>query len=213
VSENLEFAGLGIGPTEPGLQVGSLDISDSISFTGNAKHVPFVDYGHAFMPNLFDEDIRAGQDLYLIIKPVISQKTFFTPDRNGLQVPTHIQPHQLFCDTIFYTNKANIQPRYCSNTVELYKQNRGQTPLHDICYIDWILDTREKDPKHYIGELKPGMLWKLGRAYNQEFARFTTSSRSSSVRQKEPLPFDVDYNTAYKKMEVQLDPKRIFSYA
>lgn len=205
IAKELDFCGVGFGPVDPSLQIGTADMGNSARYSGHAKQVPMVVQGHCFMPNLWETKLRAGQDLFVILKPRIPGKRFYNTAGETMVVPSDIRDWDTIPDFSFYTNEVNKPPVFCSDNTALFENKGGQPPLHDRSYIDWECDA---DGKIRCGELKDGLVWKLGRVYSLQTSRAANTSRLT-IKSSDPLQWARDYNT-FPMMEVQLDPQRIY---
>jgi len=213
IKANLDFLGPAFGESDPGLQVGNIDITSDVTYTGNSKHVPVAIYGEAMMPMLFDEDLFPGQSLYMYIKGVRPQKDFGNPKQVGMRVPPEVCDWDIVPDVFFYSRQSNQEPPYLSDSTELYKCEGGQPPLADRAYIEWEYDSRlpiatQRRPQ--VGKVKQALLWKIGRNYNRETAFNSQGNSRLQTKAKEPLPFSINFN-ALPKMEFQVDIKKILA--
>jgi hypothetical protein len=215
IVQNLEFAGVGIGPVEPGLQIGTADMTTSMKYSGNSKQVPFVAMGRCFVPNLWECQLRAGQDLYIGIKPrKIKGGKSYNELGDPKNVPTGIEDYHTCPDFFFYTHPANRPPPYCTDQSKALDEAKGnQPPLTDRAYIDWtVTEDSMTKVKTYEGEIKDAIVWKIGRVYRLEQSRNTVRSVGTSriyEKSQEPLSFEKDYRT-YPMIEIQLDPTRVY---
>ena len=215
IREHFDFIGPAFGETDPGTQVGSIDITDSVTYTGNSKHVPVAIYGEAMMPMVFDEDLFPGQTLYMYIKGVKPQRDYATPSQVALKVPEIVDDFDIVPDILFYSRQTNLPPPRTTDLTELYKCEGGQPPLTDRCYIEWNFDERfsaSRQKKPVMGKLKEGPLWQIGRNYNRESAFNSNGVSRLNTKQKEPLPFSINFN-ALPKMEIQVDIERILAHS
>ena len=207
IAENLDFAGIGIGPVEPGLQIGSADMTSSAKYSGHSKQVPLVVEGNCFIPNLWECELRAGQDLYIGIKPRKPGKKFYNQLGEPLQISDDIKDTDLIPDFFFYTHPSNKPPPRCSNLSVLLEGKGDQPALTDRCYIEWTVD---QSTGEMTGELKDGIVWKIGRVYRGETGRSVVGGTSRfNEKPQEPLTFTKDYRT-YPLIEIALDPKRVY---
>jgi hypothetical protein len=205
IAKELDFSGIGIGPVDPSLQVGTADMGNTAKYTGHAKHVPAVHHGHCVMPNLWNTALRAGQDLFVIVKPRLVKNNYYNPSGEVMALPSTYKDYDTIPDFMFYTNVDNKPPVRCSdNTAELEGKG-GQPPLYDRSYIDWDCD---KSGNPVRGTLKDALVWKIGAVYSMQTSRAANVSRLN-VKPAEPLAFERDYNT-FPMMEVFLNPSRVY---
>ena len=207
IAKDLEFLGIAIGPADPSQQVGTLDMNGSTKYSGSSKQLPVVVNGHIILPNLWDVNVRAGQDLYIIIKPRLLDKQYFDPSGNLVAQATDNKVTDTVPDVIFYTNPHNKPPPYHSDNTALSKLTGGQPPLYDRAWIEWICDAQGKIIR---GELRDGLVWRIGRVYNTYTVRSVTHGRLNNTPSA-PLPFAKNYNKAgYEEIEIMVDSKRIY---
>lgn len=212
IAENLEFAGLGAGPTDPSLQVGTFEMQDSMHYSGSQKQVPFIFNGNAFMPKVFQQDLDISTPLYMIIKGVCPPPKFYNPAGDGLTVPKSICKTDLVPDVIFFASPAHRAPMYNSDPSALYRRKGEQPPLDDLSYIEWSLDPRTKDITNYVmAEMKTGLLWSIGHNYNSETSAFDHASSKNLRAVTAPLPFHDDYGKNCDLMQIYVNPKRVYA--
>ncbi len=204
--EEFDFAGVGFGDIEPGLQIGNADMGDSQRFSGAAKQVPLVARGHCFVPNLWETGLRTGQHLFIIMKPRLPGKAYYTATGDSNQMPTDIADTDTIPELIFYTHPENRPPIYCSDYSALLECKGGQPPLYDRSYIEWEVGP---DKKTIVkGQLRDAVVWDIGRVYSTQSSRQSTGSRLA-IKSTEPLAFTRDYRS-FPMLEVQLDPQRVY---
>jgi len=213
IEKNLDICGILFGETSPEVQVGNVELSNAVAFAGSAKNLSVMVDGDAYMANVFSNKIMPGQDLYLMIKPQKPQRQYANPRMHTFQVSADIKDWHLIPDLVFYTTPGGGEPPYMSSMDELYACDpTKQPPLTDRGYIEWSYDSRKKTDinteRPQIGTLKQGILWHLGKAYNEEFPIVDVYDRNTP-RPQQPLAFQ-DFSTM-DKLQFQVCIEKIMA--
>lgn len=216
IDTNLELGGVLFNDTSPETQVGTMEVTNSVAFSGLAKEAAVMVEGDCYMPMLFSNKIMPSQGLYMMIKPQKPQRQYANPLMQTFQVPSDIKDWHLIPDLVFYTTLGGGEPPYLTSMDDLlYKRDPTmQPPLTDRAYIEWGYDERENvnmaTRLPYVGELKQAILYKIGKAYNME-SPITDNSYRGVPRPQDPLPF-ADFS-AMKKMQFDVHVDKIYANA
>lgn len=203
VRENLAFIGTAYSGSEPsiGPRVGLP--TDGMAYTGGFMMQNCVFQGMGTIPNFWGA-LAQNQKLYLIIKPMVMESTYYTAQGTPVKVPASIlAKKRLVLDVCFYTSVNNAPPSCCTDASLLLKADGGQPPIDDAAWIDW---RRDSDGNILYGTLERGIVIEIGSAYHSEVDS-RQQPHAPGPRVAERLPWNMDYNTLYKPMEVRFNIK------
>lgn len=199
----IEFAGVSYGSPTPHAANGSLQTSMSVLSVKN-QIVPTVTDGHAFFPNYFNKDIRNGQELYMIIKPIEAQyaSRFLSP--YGDSKSSSLGQNDLVIDIQFYTNSSGRPPLAISSIDALKLITSGsqpqQPPLESSTYIDVV-----KNGKDYDYELKQGLVYSIGKSLHDYPMRPMYMSTAG-----QGLPPEMQSGITTSMIEIALKIRRLY---
>jgi hypothetical protein len=197
VADNLAFCGLGFGENTPDMKASGGREGEWSDFTGAGKSMPFVNYGQAFMPNLFGH-VEAGDALYMIIKPIASNFAAGLVNPLGEGVgKSKLTSSDLVIDTVFYSSSDRAPPP----AADIMSGTNGvieQPPLQ----------TRTYAAQHPDGsfEAKSGIVYFLGRSMK----RYNGPGPYRQNLQRDDRPEMMTHINQLDKMEIQLDVNLLF---
>lgn len=196
VADNLTFAGLGWGESTPDMKDSSGREGEWGDFTGIGKAVPFVNYGQAFMPNLFGH-VEAGDSLYMILKPIPANFAagLVNPLGEGIG-KSKLTSDDLVIDTVFFSSSDRSPPP----AADIMSTPNGvveQPPLQ----------TRTYAAQHPDGsfEAKSGIVYYIGRSMK----RYIGPGPYRKNLQRDDRPEMMTHVNQVDKMEIQLDVDRL----
>jgi hypothetical protein len=197
VADNLAFCGVGFGENTPDMKASGGREGEWSDFTGAGKAMPFVNYGQAFMPNLFGH-VEAGDALYMIIKPIASNFAAGLVNPLGEGVgKSKLTSSDLVIDTVFYSSSDRAPPP----AADIMSGTNGvieQPPLQ----------TRTYAAQHPDGsfEAKSGIVYFLGRSMK----RYNGPGPYRQNLQRDDRPEMMTHINQLDKMEIQLDVNLLF---
>jgi hypothetical protein len=197
VADNLAFCGLGFGENTPDMKASGGREGEWSDFTGAGKSMPFVNYGQAFMPNLFGH-VEAGDALYMIIKPIASNFAAGLVNPLGEGVgKSKLTSSDLVIDTVFYSSSDRAPPPAAdimSGTNGVIEQPPLQPPTPAAQHPDGPL------------EAKSGIDYFLGRSKK----RYNGPGPYRQNLQRDDRPEMMTHINQLDKMEIQLDVNLLF---
>ena len=208
ITESVAFIGPAFGPTTPSTSAGGLEPGHTTAFTGDFKVVAAVDWGHCYVPNFWG-DLQAGQEVFMIMKPMPLQESYFSPSGDRNTVPEDMRRRKCLVTDIQFTSR---RPMDICSLSELLDGAGEQPPPDSAEWIDWDYnyDNDGKVIGVNSGELKRGIVWSLGHAAHSERGR-TSGVFVPSSRRAERLQWSQDYREM-PQMELLLHVKRITGY-
>lgn len=199
--DTIEFAGVTYGSPSPHAANGPLATSMSVLSVKN-QVVAAVTDGHAFFPNYFNRDIRNGQELYMIIKPIEVQYASKFVSPYGDAKSSALSQTDLVTEIQFYTNPAGKPPRRISSMESLGLLTSGrQPPLDSRSYIDTV-----KNGDEISYELKDGLVYSIGRALHD----YPMRPMYMSTGGQQGLPSEMQSGQATNMIEIALRIRRLY---
>ena len=202
IRENLAFMGPAIGPTIPGTSAGATERIDSSIYTGDFKMVPFVTWGHGYIPNFWG-DIANGRDVWMVCKPMPAQEAYFSPSGTRNVVPEDMRKKKCLIPDFHFTTH---RPMDICSTKELFAGAGEQPPLDSAEWIDWKYDENNAIES---GEIKRGIVWQVGYCPHGEKGQH--AGVHVPGRKAERMPWKQDYNDL-PQMEILMESRVVTGY-
>ena len=204
IQDNIEFAGVLIGPAEPTTATGTSEANDISMYSGNFMNLPLIIHGHGWVPNPWGE-LQTMQDLYMIIKPMPILDTYYAPTGEPHNIPEEMRKkRELICDIQF----TSYRPAESAGLKELYECKGEQPPIDTASWIDWTYNERGEV---IDGQLRRGIVYHVGKANHSERA-VNSGGYVPSSKKAERLQWTSNMNTIFKKMEILLTVSRERGY-